>query len=139
MKILMICTEKLPVPPVLGGAIQTYISGILPHLSKAHDITVLGINDPSLPDQETIDGNRYVRVPGKIFEVYREEVVSYLEANHFDLIHIFNRPRLVLPVRKAALIQKLPLACIMICLIQRKSIRKKQSSHRRSYEYCNCQ
>lgn len=110
MKILMICTEKLPVPPVLGGAIQTYISGILPHLSKAHDITVLGINDPSLPDQETIDGNRYVRVPGKIFEVYREEVVSYLEANHFDLIHIFNRPRLVLPVRKAAPHSKITLS-----------------------------
>jgi spore coat protein SA len=110
MKILMICTEKLPVPPVLGGAIQTYISGILPHLSKAHDITVLCINDPSLPDQETIDGNRYVRVPGKIFEVYREEVVSYLEANHFDLIHIFNRPRLVLPVRKAAPHSKITLS-----------------------------
>lgn len=110
MKILMICTEKLPVPPVLGGAIQTYISGILPHLSKAHDITVLGINDPSLPDQETIDGNHYVRVPGKIFEVYREEVINYLEANHFDLIHIFNRPRLVLPVRKAAPNSKITLS-----------------------------
>lgn len=102
MKILMICTEKLPVPPVLGGAIQTYVSGTLPYLSKVHNITVLGINDPSLPDQETIDGNQYVRVPGKIFEVYREEVINYLEANHFDLIHIFNRPRLVLPVRQAA-------------------------------------
>lgn len=102
MKILMICTEKLPVPPVLGGAIQTYIAGSLPYLSKAHDITVLGVNDPSLPDQETIDRTHYVRIPGKIFEVYREEVVRYIEAHHFDLIHIFNRPRLVLPVRKAA-------------------------------------
>ncbi|MBO1000037.1 glycosyltransferase family 4 protein [Bacillus sp. SD075] len=110
MKILMICTEKLPVPPVLGGAIQTYISGILPYLGKVHNITVLGINDPSLPDQETIDGNRYVRVPGKIFEVYREEVIGYLKANHFDLIHIFNRPRLVLPVRQAAPNSKITLS-----------------------------
>lgn len=98
----MICTEKLPVPPVLGGAIQTYISGTLPHLSKFHDITVLGISDPSLPDQETIDGIHYVRVPGKIFEIYREGVVRYVESNPFDLIHIFNRPRLVMPVRNAA-------------------------------------
>ncbi|WP_227551570.1 glycosyltransferase family 4 protein [Metabacillus sediminilitoris] len=102
MKILMICTEKLPVPPVLGGAIQTYIAGSLPYLSKVHDITILGINDPSLPDQETINGTHYVRVTGKIFEVYREEVVRYLQTNQFDLIHIFNRPRLVLPVRQAA-------------------------------------
>ncbi len=98
----MICTEKLPVPPIMGGAIQTYISGILPHLSKVHDISVLGVNDASLPDQETVNGIHYVRVPGKIFEVYREEVIRYLETNHFDLIHIFNRPLLVLPVRQAS-------------------------------------
>lgn len=106
----MICTEKLPVPPVLGGAIQTYIAGSLPYLSKAHDITVLGVNDPSLPDQETIDGTHYVRIPGKIFEIYREEVTRYLEANHFDLIHIFNRPRLVLPVRQVAPNSKITLS-----------------------------
>ena len=102
MKILMICTEKLPVPPVLGGAIQTYIAGILPLVSKAHDITVLGVNHPSLPDTETIDGIHYVRIAGGTFENYREEVVRYLQSNPFDLIHIFNRPRLVLPVRKVA-------------------------------------
>jgi spore coat protein SA len=102
MRVLMICTEKLPVPPVLGGAIQTYISGILPHLSKFHDITVLGTSDPSLPDEETINGIHYVRVPGKVFEIYQEGVVRYVEAKQFDLIHIFNRPRLVMPVRKAA-------------------------------------
>ncbi|MCA1035050.1 glycosyltransferase family 4 protein [Bacillus infantis] len=102
MKILMICTEKLPVPPVLGGAIQTYISGVLPHIGKHHDITVLGISDPSLPDQETLDGIDYVRVPGKLFDLYRDGVVGYIEKNQFDLIHVFNRPRLILPVRKAA-------------------------------------
>ncbi len=102
MKILMICTEKLPVPPVLGGAIQTYISGNLPYLSKFHEITVLGISEPSLPNQETIDGVHYVRVPGQILEIYREGVIKYLESTSFDLIHIFNRPRLVLPVRKVA-------------------------------------
>ena len=102
MKILMICTEKLPIPPILGGAIQTYISGVLPHLRNVHDITVLGISDSSLPDQETIDGISYVRVPGKIFELYREGVIQFVESHPFDLIHIFNRPRLVLPVRNAA-------------------------------------
>ncbi|MGG0175984.1 glycosyltransferase family 4 protein [Gottfriedia acidiceleris] len=102
MKILMVCTENLPVPPVLGGAIQTYIAGSLPYLSKVHNITILGVNDPSLPDEETIDGVHYVRVPGKVLELYREGVVRYIEGNQFDLIHIFNRPRLVLPIRKVA-------------------------------------
>lgn len=102
MKILMICTEKLPVPAVLGGAIQTYITGILPHVSKNHHITVLGISDPSLPNKEILDNVRYQRVPGKLLETYQLGVVNFIENESFDLIHIFNRPRLVLPVRKAA-------------------------------------
>ncbi len=110
MKILMICTEKLPVPPILGGAIQTYISGILPYVGSKHEITVLGINDPSLPDSETIDGIHYARIPGKVFEIYREEVIRYLQSNHFDLIHIFNRPRLVLSVRNVAPQSKITLS-----------------------------
>ncbi|MGG3944048.1 glycosyltransferase family 4 protein [Peribacillus psychrosaccharolyticus] len=110
MKVLMICTEKLPVPAVLGGAVQTYIAGILPHLSKNHKITVLGISDPSLPDQEILDNVRYIRVPGKILETYQLGVVNFIETESFDLIHIFNRPRLVLPVRKAAPHSKITLS-----------------------------
>ncbi|MCX8002105.1 MAG: glycosyltransferase family 4 protein [Anoxybacillus mongoliensis] len=102
MNILMICTEKLPVPPVLGGAIQTYIAGILPHLRRAHRITVLGVQHETLPNEETIDGIHYVRVPGGIFDTYCDHVVQYVQAHPFDLIHIFNRPRLVLPIRQVA-------------------------------------
>lgn len=100
----MICTEKLPVPAVKGGAIQTYISGVLPHLSPLHDITVLGVEDPSLKKEERIDRVRYVRIPGKRFELYKNGVVDFLKkcGEAFDIIHIFNRPRLVLPVRSAA-------------------------------------
>ena len=102
MKVLMICTEKLPVPPIRGGAIQTYISGVAPFLSRKHKLTVLGRTDPSLPKQETINGIRYVRVEGGLMETYIKEVVKFLRKNAFDVIHIFNRPRLVLPVRKVA-------------------------------------
>lgn len=110
MKVLMICTEKLPVPPVLGGAIQTYIAGILPYLSKVHDITVLGVEAASLPKQEMIAGVRYERIPGQTFEIYMEGVVRYVQSNRFDLIHIYNRPRLVMPVRYAAPSSKITLS-----------------------------
>ncbi|MFC4321627.1 glycosyltransferase family 4 protein [Litchfieldia salsa] len=110
MKVLMICTEKLPVPPILGGAIQTYLAGILPILSKEHDITVLGTNDPSLPNEEHIDGIRYVRIPGKVFELYKEGVTEFLSSEQFDLVHIFNRPRLILPVRQHAPHSKITLS-----------------------------
>jgi spore coat protein SA len=110
MKILMICTEKLPVPPVLGGAIQTYIAGSLPYLSKHHEITVLGISDASLPDKETQNGIHYVRIPGKVFEIYREGVVKFVKKHQFDLIHVFNRPRLVMPIRNVAPLSKITLS-----------------------------
>ena len=95
MKIAFICTEKLPVPPVAGGAIQLYISGILPWLSDKHDITVYGVQYPGLPDVETIDNVKYIRVPGKVDTVYVNNLKTALEPG-FDLVHVFNRPRMLL-------------------------------------------
>ncbi|MBD0381555.1 glycosyltransferase family 4 protein [Paenibacillus sedimenti] len=104
MRILMICTEKLPVPPIRGGAIQTYISGIAPHLAQKHDLTILGISDPELRNLETKDKVRYVRIEGNFFDVYTKGIIKFLRENEnkFDVIHIFNRPLLVLPIRKVA-------------------------------------
>jgi spore coat protein SA len=102
VKVLMIVTEKLPVPPVRGGAIQTYIDAVAPLLGKAHDVTILGITDPALPQREHTGGVTYERVPGGTLEVYRENVIAYLRTHKFDVIHLFNRPRLVMPVHEAA-------------------------------------
>lgn len=103
LNILMICTEKLPVPPVRGGAIQTYIAGISRFLSERHELTILGTSDPSLPDEEIVNNIRYVRVDGNhVLEIYAERVISFLKKNAFDLIHVFNRPRLIPLIREAA-------------------------------------
>ncbi|GAC40776.1 glycosyltransferase family 4 protein [Paenibacillus popilliae] len=105
MNVLMICTEKLPVPNIRGGAIQTYIGGVTPQLNQHHRLTILGRSDPELLDAEVVDGIRYVRIPSDgLFEPYAEGVIAFLsqQGEHFDLIHIFNRPRLVLPVRSVA-------------------------------------
>lgn len=105
MNILMICTEKLPVPNIRGGAIQTYIGGVVGTLGRHHRITLLGRDDLELPNDEMRDNVRYVRVPSDgLFDVYAKGVTEFLAASpeNFDLIHIFNRPRLVLPVRQLA-------------------------------------
>lgn len=102
MNILMIVTEKLPVPPIRGGAIQTYISGISEGLSRHHNLTILGRTDPDLPDSETVGRIRYERIPGGNFDLYREGVEAFLKDRSFDLIHIFNRPLMVETVRRAA-------------------------------------
>lgn len=101
----MICTEKLPVPNIRGGAIQTYICGVASLLSKHHRITILGRTDPDLPLEETVDGIRYIRADSDgLLDVYSRGVIEYLEntQEHYDIIHIFNRPKLVLPVRNKA-------------------------------------
>jgi CotS family spore coat protein len=103
LKVLMICTEKLPVPPVRGGAIQTYIEGISGMLSQQHDLTILGTTDPSLPLEEYKHDIRYVRIDGEqILEIYAEKVINFLKNNYFDLIHVFNRPRLIPLIREVA-------------------------------------
>ncbi len=99
MKIALICTEKLPVPPILGGAIQIYIEGILPELSKHHEITVFCIKHESLPDEEEINGVKYIRVAGSNKAEYVRNLELKLD-DSYDLIHVFNRPRWVVRLSK---------------------------------------
>ncbi len=73
MNVLMICTEKLPVPNIRGGAIQTYIGGVAPQLGQQHRLTIVGRSDPELPDAEIVDGIRYVRVPSDCSNSTRKE------------------------------------------------------------------
>ena len=102
MKIALICTEKLPVPPVAGGAIQLYIDGVVPYLSSKHEITVFSIQYKGLPNEEVRDNVRYIRVPGRTDTIYINSLKAILQAScsggklPFDLIHVFNRPRFLL-------------------------------------------
>ncbi|MDF2629115.1 MAG: putative lipopolysaccharide N-acetylglucosaminyltransferase [Symbiobacteriaceae bacterium] len=97
-RVCLICTEKLPVPPVRGGAIQTYIDGVLPHLRAAGlDVTVVCRRDPLfLPDHEP----GFVRVDG---DHYVANVRAYLASvAPFDSVVIYNRPQSVPVIAQAA-------------------------------------
>lgn len=107
MKIALICTEKIPVPPIRGGAIQQYIDGILPYIREKHQITVYCVQDPELPNEELSDNVRYVRVEGKGTLSYIYSVRDRIE-DDFDLVHVFNRPLWV-----NILSEKLPESCQM--------------------------
>jgi spore coat protein SA len=102
LRVLLVCTEKLPVPPIRGGAIQTYIRETAVHLARWHELTVFSVLDPLLKPREEMHGIRFVRAEARNLEEYTASLVEFVRANRFDLIHIFNRPRLVLPLRKAA-------------------------------------
>ncbi len=111
LKVLMICTEKLPVPPVRGGAIQTYIQGISGILGQQHELTILGTTDSSLPLEEFKDNIQYVRIDSEqSFEIYSGKVINFLQGKSFDLIQVFNRPRLISLIREVAPHSKLILS-----------------------------
>jgi spore coat protein SA len=95
MKVAFICTEKLPVPPIAGGAVQIYINGVTPYLAEHHDLTIFGVRHPELPEIETKGRVTYIRVPGKNEAQYLDEIKKKL-VGHYDLVHVFNRPKLML-------------------------------------------
>jgi spore coat protein SA len=101
MRIAFVCTEKLPVPPVSGGAIQIYIEGVLPYLSKHHDITVLSIKKDSLPDEEVVGNVRYKRLMGRTKSEYLKNLRDNI-SNEYHLVHVFNRPLWVMPLNQQA-------------------------------------
>jgi len=99
LRIALTCTEKLPVPPIAGGAVQLYIDGILPYLSKEHDVTVFSIQYPGLPDSESIGNVRHIRLPGGSNDIYLNSLKKALD-DSYDLIHVFNRPRYVVELMR---------------------------------------
>ncbi len=104
MRVALISSEKLPVPPVRGGAVQTYIAAVSSRLAQRHDVTVFGTSDPTLPQEEMRQGVRYVRVPSRENDWYSyiRHIVRRVSAEEFDVIEIFNRPLSILPIHKAS-------------------------------------
>lgn len=102
MKIALICTEKLPVPPVLGGAIQIYIDALLPILSKHHEITLFSLHNSELPNKQKKGNISHIRVLGKTGDQYINNIKKEIAKEKFDLIHVFNRPLWVLRLNEVA-------------------------------------
>ncbi|WP_235179019.1 glycosyltransferase family 4 protein [Bacillus cihuensis] len=91
----MICTEKLTVPSIRGGAIQVLIDGVTPYINKKHHVTIYCITDPDLPDMEEVNGVKYIRVPrdNYPFNVGKKLAEKMANKQYYDVIHVFNRPR----------------------------------------------
>lgn len=100
MNIALLCTEMLPVPSIIGGAIQIYIDGILPYLSKFHNITVFSVQKGGLPNVSFQNNVKYVRFQGNTEYEYIENVKKHIKNNNYNLIHVFNRPKWILELDK---------------------------------------
>ena len=59
----VVAPEGLPVPPILGGAVQTWIAELAPRVAARRPVTVVSPAHPDLPATETdAAGVRHVRV-----------------------------------------------------------------------------
>lgn len=93
MRLAFICTEKLPVPALRGGAIQVMIEGITPFISRKCDLTIFSVCDPELPAREKREGVNYIRFARPN---YVQSICRHLRNNApFGVIHVFNRPKSV--------------------------------------------
>ncbi|MCM3746829.1 glycosyltransferase family 4 protein [Paenibacillus pasadenensis] len=99
MRLAFVCTEKLPSPAIRGGAIQIMIDGVLPVLSKQHQMTVYSITDEQLPIYEVRSGVTYYRYPR---EVYIAKVAESLKQHKYDVVHVFNRPKNLIRLKSAS-------------------------------------
>ncbi|WP_062048421.1 glycosyltransferase family 4 protein [Bacillus sp. JCM 19034] len=105
MNILMIVGEKRPIPWSKGGAIQTYVDEVSKYLKNEHQLTILSTAYPSIGEEETFDSIRYVRSNLTV-----NEIQQFIQIESFDLIHIFNQARLIVPIREVAPDSKLVLS-----------------------------
>jgi len=97
--VALVSTERLPVPPIRGGAIQVYIDGVVPRLAREVRVRVYTTADPELPAVETVGGVTYRRLER---HGYLEAVARDLAGQTVDLVHVFNRPRSVLTLAEVA-------------------------------------
>lgn len=104
LRIALICTERLPVPPIRGGAIQVLIDGVLPYLARRHHVTVYSTKDPDLKTRERSGPVQFIRLRGKGYADRVCEALAEARARGviYDVVHVFNRPR-DLPSYKAAM------------------------------------
>ncbi|MET3699142.1 spore coat protein SA [Bacillus oleivorans] len=99
MKIALIATEKLPVPAIRGGAIQIYLDSVASVIAANHDVTVISITDPSLPDNQKINGVTYVRFTE---DQYIQSIVQHMKTHQYDIVHLCNRPNWILSLVQVA-------------------------------------
>jgi glycosyltransferase involved in cell wall biosynthesis len=92
MKITIVLGAFLPVPPVLGGAIEkSWFALAQEFVFRNHDVTIISRELPQFARHEIVDGVRHIRVRG--FDTPR----SFLWLKILDLFYSL-RVRRVLPV-----------------------------------------
>lgn len=111
MKITIVQGAFLPVPPLMGGAVEKIWFGLGKEFAeRGHRVTHVSRSHSDLPEEETIDGVHHVRVPGfdtpsnglilKLYDlIYSARVRRHLPAADVLVTNTFWLPILTPPER----------------------------------------
>jgi glycosyltransferase involved in cell wall biosynthesis len=64
VKIQIVMNFALPIPALLGGAVEKRWHGVARQLSHEHDVTIYSCRHPDLPNEEHEGRLRHIRLPG---------------------------------------------------------------------------
>lgn len=91
----------LPIPPVLGGSVETVMQKMAEVAGTQFDIDIFGPTHSSLPVRQRIGNLNYYRFPANEYPKYFHMVRTCLNSKRYDIIQVENRP-LFIPKAKRA-------------------------------------
>lgn len=92
MKIVIVLEERFPLLTIQGKPFQSLIDMQIANLRNAHELSILSLSDPALPDYETIEGIEYIRFP---HDKFKTQFALFIAERAFDVIQIY-KPQLPL-------------------------------------------
>jgi spore coat protein SA len=101
LRILVIAPDKLPIPPVKGGSVETCIDTIFRRMARKDDVTIVSCTHPKLPKTSVRGKLRIVRVPYPDARTYLRAALRKTKGRRYDVIQVENRPTFVPEVRRA--------------------------------------
>lgn len=101
MRIAYVTPGLLPLPPVLGGSVETYVDQ-LTKVMPSHEITIYSGSFKNWMKEEQLGDVRHVRFAGQRWQLYLQQVCRHLAQNNYQVIQVENRPGFVPAIVQAA-------------------------------------
>ena len=94
--VALVSPGLLPVPPVLGGSVETVMQRMAEVTKRKYHIDIYGPDHPSLPAVEKGDRIDYYRYPTGDYRQYFNLVRAHVHRKNYPLIQVENRPLFIL-------------------------------------------
>lgn len=121
--IALVSPGLLPVPPVLGGSVETVMHEMAQFTQEKFKIDIYGPTGRSLPPKDNIGNINYYRFPAKPYSDYFKKVREQLVPRNYPIIQVENRPLFIPKTKKISPDSQFILSLHSLDHIDRKLIR----------------